>query len=52
MKKDISFILNGERLKVGVETHWTLLYLLREVLDLTGAKRAAVWGSVVRVRLL
>ncbi len=38
MKKELSFVLNGEDVLVEVEPHWTLLYLLREVLELKGTK--------------
>lgn len=36
--EEISFILNGEEVALEVEKTWTLLYLLREVMDLTGTK--------------
>ena len=42
MRKSISFFLNGEKVEVEVEPHWTLLYLLREVLELTGAKELSL----------
>ena len=38
MKKRLSFVLNGERVEAEAEEHWTLLYLLREVLELKGTK--------------
>ena len=45
MRKSISFFLNGEKVEVEVEPHWTLLYLLREVLELTGAKEGCGMGE-------
>ena len=45
MKKTISFVLNGERIEVDVEPHWTLLYLLREHFELTGAKEGCGMGE-------
>jgi carbon-monoxide dehydrogenase small subunit len=38
MKREISFVLNGEPVSVDVEAQWTLLHLLREVLELKGTK--------------
>jgi carbon-monoxide dehydrogenase small subunit len=38
MKREISFVLNGEPVSVDVEARWTLLHLLREVLELKGTK--------------
>lgn len=35
---EVHFTLNGEEVAVKVERRWTLLYLLREVLGLTGTK--------------
>jgi carbon-monoxide dehydrogenase small subunit len=45
MKKEITFTLNGETVSVEVETQWTLLYLLREVLELTGTKEGCGYGE-------
>jgi carbon-monoxide dehydrogenase small subunit len=45
MKKTISFVLNGNQMEVEVETHWTLLYLLREYLELTGTKSGCESGE-------
>jgi carbon-monoxide dehydrogenase small subunit len=45
MKKEITFTLNGEKVSVEVETQWTLLYLLREVLELTGTKEGCGYGE-------
>lgn len=38
MKYDISFILNNEQVYISVDPHKTLLEMIREDLDLTGAK--------------
>ena len=38
MKREISFVLNGEPVSMDVEAQWTLLHLLREVLELKGTK--------------
>ncbi len=38
MKREISFVLNGEPVSVDVDARWTLLHLLREVLELKGTK--------------
>jgi carbon-monoxide dehydrogenase small subunit len=45
MKKVISFELNGDRMELEVESHWTLLYLLRERLELTGTKSGCESGE-------
>lgn len=45
MKKQISFGLNGERFALEVESSWTLLYLIREVLGLTGTKEGCNMGE-------
>lgn len=45
MKKMISFELNGDRMEVEVEPHWTLLHLLREELELTGTKSGCESGE-------
>ena len=36
--EEIALSINGETLSVRVKPNWTLLYVLREVLHLTGAK--------------
>ena len=36
--EEIKLNVNGEEVAVPIEKNWTLLYVLREVLDLTGAK--------------
>jgi xanthine dehydrogenase YagT iron-sulfur-binding subunit len=34
----VSLTINGQRLRVAVEPRWTLLYVLRDRLDMTGTK--------------
>ncbi|RPJ20352.1 MAG: (2Fe-2S)-binding protein, partial [Desulfobacteraceae bacterium] len=38
MKKEIAFVLNGNRMEMEVDPFWTLLELLREELEMTGTK--------------
>lgn len=45
MKRQISFNLNGEDVVVEVEPHWTLLYVLRNVLKLKGTKEGCGYGE-------
>ncbi len=45
MKKDLTFTLNGEAIRADVDPQWTLLYLLREVLELTGTKEGCGYGE-------
>ncbi len=45
MAKEISFVLNGEEVKIEIEDHWSLLYLLREKLALTGTKEGCGSGE-------
>jgi aerobic-type carbon monoxide dehydrogenase small subunit (CoxS/CutS family) len=45
MKKTIEFTLNNEAIRTEVEPHWTLLYLLREVYELTGTKEGCGYGE-------
>ena len=45
MKKVISFELNGDPIEMEVESHWPLLYLLREQLELTGTKSGCERGE-------
>jgi carbon-monoxide dehydrogenase small subunit len=45
MRRRISFVLNGEPVEVEVEPRWTLLYLLREILGLTGVKEGCGMGE-------
>jgi len=45
MKKLITFILNGEEVEYAVDTHKTLLKMIREDFDLTGAKEGCGAGE-------
>ena len=45
MKKTISFVLNEDWMEVEVEPHWSLLYLLREIMGLTGTKEGCGMGE-------
>ena len=45
MKKEIAFILNNEKVIVEVDPKWTLLHLLREVLEMTGTKEGCGYGE-------
>ena len=45
MRREMEFTLNGEEVKVEVESTWTLLYLLREKLELTGTKLGCGYGE-------
>lgn len=45
MKKEMTFILNNEEVIAEVDPKWTLLYLLREVLELTGTKEGCGVGE-------
>jgi aerobic carbon-monoxide dehydrogenase small subunit len=45
MKREMTFRLNGEAVSVEVESSWTLLYLVREVLELTGTKLGCGYGE-------
>ena len=45
MKKEMVFTLNNEEVTVEVDPKWTLLYLLRDVLDLTGTKEGCGVGE-------
>jgi aerobic carbon-monoxide dehydrogenase small subunit len=45
MKKEISFILNNEKVVVEVDPAWTLLHVLREVLEVTGTKEGCGYGE-------
>ena len=45
MKKEITFTLNNEKVIVEVDPQWTLLYLLREVLEMTGTKEGCGYGE-------
>jgi len=45
MKKEIVFTLNNEQVAIEVDPRWTLLYLLREILELTGTKEGCGYGE-------
>ena len=45
MKKEITFTLNNEVMEIEVDPGWTLLYLLREVLEMTGTKEGCGYGE-------
>ena len=45
MKQEITFKLNNEERTVEVDPSWTLLYVLREVLELTGTKEGCGYGE-------
>ncbi|MFB0507745.1 MAG: (2Fe-2S)-binding protein [Thermodesulfobacteriota bacterium] len=45
MKQVLSFNLNGDRVEVEIETHWTLLHLLRNDFELTGTKEGCGKGE-------
>lgn len=45
MKYKVSFMLNNEEIEHDVDTHYTLLRMLREDFDLTGAKEGCGAGE-------
>jgi carbon-monoxide dehydrogenase small subunit len=45
MKKAIRFSVNGDSVEVEVRPHWPLLKVLRDVLELTGAKMGCGEGE-------
>jgi len=45
MSKEVKFSLNGNRMQMTMEDHWTLLHLLREELGLTGTKEGCGSGE-------
>jgi len=45
MKKEMRFTLNGEEVRVEVDPTWTLLYVLRDVLEMTGTKFGCGYGE-------
>jgi carbon-monoxide dehydrogenase small subunit len=45
MKREISFVLNGEQQVLAVEANLTLLQLLRELLHVTSPKRSCEQGE-------
>ena len=44
-ESEIDLVVNGRTCRLGVRHHWTLLDVLREELDLTGAKRGCDRGE-------
>jgi len=45
MTTKISFLLNNNNISYEVQDHWTLLYLLREELNLIGTKEGCGNGE-------
>jgi aerobic carbon-monoxide dehydrogenase small subunit len=45
MKKEIQFTLNNQSQEVEVDPQWTLLHVLREVLQMTGTKEGCGYGE-------
>jgi carbon-monoxide dehydrogenase small subunit len=45
MAKEISFVFNGNSMKMTVEDHWTLSHFIREKLGLTGTKEGCGSGE-------
>lgn len=45
MSKEIEFIFNGNKMKMVVEDHWTLLHFIREELGYTGTKEGCGSGE-------
>lgn len=45
MSKEVTFSLNGNKVQMMMEDHWTLLHLLREELGLTGTKEGCGSGE-------
>jgi len=45
MAREVSFIFNGNKTKLMVEDHWTLLHLIREELGYTGTKEGCGSGE-------
>ncbi len=45
MTTPVAFTLNGDRMEITVEDHWTLVHLLREELGLTGTKEGCGSGE-------
>ncbi len=45
MERDVKFLLNCNEIKMKIKDHWTLLYLLREELDLMGTKEGCGSGE-------
>ncbi|MGD9045538.1 MAG: (2Fe-2S)-binding protein [Desulfobacterales bacterium] len=45
MAREISFIFNGNSMKMMIEDHWTLLHFIREELGFTGTKEGCGSGE-------
>ena len=45
MKRDISFVFNGNPMRMMIQDHWTLLHLIREELGYTGTKEGCGSGE-------
>lgn len=45
MAREISFVFNGNPIKVTISDHWTLLHLIREELGHTGTKEGCGSGE-------
>ncbi|MFH1115888.1 MAG: (2Fe-2S)-binding protein [Pseudomonadota bacterium] len=45
MSSEVDFVLNGNRIRMKIEDHWTLLHLLREEMGLTGVKEGCGSGE-------
>ena len=45
MAREVSFTFNGNKTKLMVEDHWTLLHLIREELGYTGTKEGCGSGE-------
>ena len=45
MHRDMTFTINGEKVSLRIEPHWTLLQLIREGLKLTGTKEGCGQGE-------
>lgn len=45
MSREIAFVFNGNKMKMVIEDHWTLLHLIREELGYTGTKEGCGSGE-------
>jgi carbon-monoxide dehydrogenase small subunit len=45
MAREISFVFNGNPMKMVIQDHWTLLHLIREELGYTGTKEGCGSGE-------
>ena len=45
MAREVSFVFNGNQMRMSVEDHWTLLHLIREELGYTGTKEGCGSGE-------